>query len=51
MTTRPRFQEFPGEFSHERADITTLTIREWRRLDAQQRRLRWRLRELWRRSR
>ena len=52
MTTPPRSQEFHRTFSYERADIPAgLTIREWRKLDAQQRRRRRRLRALWRRSR
>jgi hypothetical protein len=52
MTTRPRSQEFPGAFAYEHTDIPAgLTIREWRQLDAQQRRRRRRLQALWRRSR
>jgi hypothetical protein len=52
MTTRPRSQEFPGAFAYEHTDTpASLTIREWRQLDAQQRRRRRRLRALWRRSR
>jgi len=52
MTTRPRSQEFPGAFAYERTDIHAgLTFREWRQLDAQQRRRRRRLRAVWRRSR
>ncbi len=52
MTNRPRSQEFPGAFAYEHTDIPAgLTIREWRQLDAQQRRRRRRLRALWRRSR
>jgi hypothetical protein len=51
MTTRLRSPEFPGAFAYEHTDIPAgLTIREWRQLDAQQRRRR-RLRALWRRSR
>ena len=52
MTTQPRSQEFPGGFSYERTDVHAgLTIREWRQLDAQECRLRRRLRALWRQSR
>jgi hypothetical protein len=52
MTIPPRSSEFPRAFSYERTDIAAgLTIREWRQLDAQQRRRRRRLRVLWRRSR
>jgi hypothetical protein len=52
MTTRARSLEFPRASSYEHTDIpASLTIREWRQLDAQQRRRRRRLRALWRRSR
>lgn len=52
MTFQPRSQELPRAFSYERADIAAgLTIRQWRQLDAQQRRRRRRLRALLRRSR
>jgi hypothetical protein len=52
MTTRLRSDRFPGAFSYERTEIPAgLTIREWRQLDAQQRRRRRRLRALWRRPR
>jgi hypothetical protein len=52
MTARPRSQECPGAFAYEHTDIPQgLTIREWRQLDARQRRRRWRLPALWRRSR
>ena len=52
MTTRSRAPDFPGAFAYAHTDIPAgLTIREWRQLDAQQRRRRRRLRALWRRSR
>jgi len=52
MTTPPGSQELPGAFAYEHTDIPAgLTIREWRQLDARQRRRRLRLRALWRRSR
>ncbi|MGA2014597.1 MAG: hypothetical protein ABSH51_29270 [Solirubrobacteraceae bacterium] len=52
MTTRPGSQELPRAFAYERpATGAGLTIREWRQLNAQQRRRRRRLRALWRRSR
>jgi hypothetical protein len=51
MTTRPRSQEFPGAFAYERTDTrASVTIHEWRQLEARQRRRR-RLSALWRRSR
>lgn len=41
MTTRPRSQELPDAFAYEHSEIpASLTIREWRRLDARPRRRR-----------
>jgi hypothetical protein len=52
MTTRPRSQALSGAFTNEHAELlAALTILEWRRLDAEHRRLRGRPPAFWRQSR